>query len=210
MTGRPARPRYDTALRSDGHVEHDDLSGRVLVDGIAEPADPLDYGEAFGHLPQERVIRREPRVRSRDDEELTPRGPGRVGAGLRPRDPASDVFRVGRRRVDHAVAGPAGPRAGWISALDDEAGDDPVKARPVEELLPDERREGRRSARRVLNVEHEGEHAEIRAGVDGVRLRAVEQRKGDVRTARGTCACDGLLLPGTAAAGGERKQRERS
>ena len=65
--------------------------------------------------------RAEARVLGRDDEELAARGARRLGAGLRHRDDALRVRRVGRRHVDRRVAGPAVAGLRRVAALDDEA-----------------------------------------------------------------------------------------
>src|SRR5205823_13054119 len=75
-----------------------------------------------GHLAEDRVLRRQARVRRGDHEELAPRaawGLGRrLGHGHRP----PGVTRASRRGLRDRVARATGSGLGWIAALDHEAG----------------------------------------------------------------------------------------
>ena len=72
--------------------------------GVAERADPVDDVEALRHLADDRVVRRQARVRRGDDEELAAGRAGGLGRRLRHRDDAVRVGRVRGRLVDRRVA----------------------------------------------------------------------------------------------------------
>src|SRR5262249_47233635 len=121
-------------LRAHGDLAHLDPPRRLLVLRIAEPSDAEDDRQAARDLAEERVLRREARVRAGDNEELTAGGACRLGAGLRHRDNAARVARVRGRRVDDGVAGTPRPVPVRVAALDHEARNDSVEDEPVVEV----------------------------------------------------------------------------
>ena len=111
-------------------------------------------------------------------------GARRLGPRLRHRDDAFRVARVLRRHVLHGVTRAALARPRRVAALNHEARDDAVEDRAVEEPLAHERRERRRDARRVADVEPECKAAHVRLHVDGVRCLRAQQRKRHVAPGR--------------------------
>jgi hypothetical protein len=89
---------------------------------------------------------------------------------------------------------------------------DPMEDRAVEEPLADERRERRRDAGRILDVEPNRKAAEVRQDVDRVRAVRIEQRERDLPAGRLAALLGGgggVRLPAPAASGKGDDEDER-
>ena len=124
-------------------------------------------------LADDGVLRREPDVLARDDEELAPGGTGRLGLRLGHRDHAFGVGGVARRHVDGGVAGAAaGPRR--VASLDDETGNDSMELRAVEEAVIRELDERLGGLRREPRIELDREVASGRLDDESIGRVGVE------------------------------------
>ena len=149
-------PHVDPAMapsRRSRVIRPDDDGGRG-VPGLRSrdrPGSPirLDHVHAGADLPERRrnwaADRRRPPSTTKN---WLPDCPGGADRRLRHRDRPRSVRGVRRRRLGHAVAGPAVPVPGRVAALDHEARHDPVEGRVVVDplLAPGRRRSSRSSA----------------------------------------------------------------
>ena len=140
--------------------------------GIAELADRFHDRQALQHSAEHGVVRRQLRVGRRHDEELAARRTGRLGGAPSPSRPGR-ACTSSRRAAGRPSCSPGRPCPSPVGSPPciDEAWDDAVEDRVVEEALLHEAHERRGCRRRSLHGEANREAAAARDELHVIRLR---------------------------------------